>query len=113
MQAHLMIGKIMKKVRRKKMGEHREKVIRHAKLLLAEEWANGIKGIHVFDTTKCRMGYDTHPKDGRVTDTEYNDGRIERTKNGKVIRVFGENALTGDMLISQWERFAPNTDLGL
>jgi len=52
-------------------------------------------------------------KDGRVTDTTYNDGRIERTKNGKVIRVFGEDRLTGDLLISQWERFAPNTDLGL
>ena len=95
------------------MGEHREKVIRHAKLLLAEEWAKEVKSIHIFDTTECTMAYDTHPKDGRVTDKEYMDGRIERTKNGKVIRIFGENKLTGDELISQWERFAPNTDLGL
>tara|TARA_Y100001937_G_scaffold84499_2_gene114346 strand:- start:3716 stop:4003 length:288 start_codon:yes stop_codon:yes gene_type:complete len=95
------------------MTEHKDAVIKQAKLLLAEEWAKEVKSIHIFDTTQCTMAYDTHTEDGRVTDTEYMDGRIERTIDGKVIRTFGENALVGDELVSQWERFGPTTDLGL
>ncbi len=95
------------------MTEHRETVIKHAKLLLAEEWAKELKSIHIFDTRECSMAYDTHPEDGRVTDKEYMDGRIEREIDGKVIRVFGEDKLTGDELISQWERFGPSIDLGV
>ena len=108
-----MIGKIMKSLRRKKMGEHKAAVVRQAKLLLAEEWAKGVSDIHIFDTTQCRMAYDTNPEDGRVTDTRYLDGRIERTKDGKVIRTFGQEQLSGDELISQWERFGPAVDIDL
>tara|TARA_B100000902_G_scaffold197936_1_gene188897 strand:- start:604 stop:891 length:288 start_codon:yes stop_codon:yes gene_type:complete len=93
------------------MTEHKNVVIKQAKLLLAEEWAKGIAEIHVFDTTQCSMHYDTHPKDGKVTDTKYHDGRIERTKGGKVIRTFGKQALKGDELIAQWERFGPRVDI--
>jgi len=97
------------------MGEHKEKVIRQAKLLLAEKWADGITNIHVFDTTKVQMWYENinTEKDGRVTDITYNDGRIERSKDGKVIRTFGEKQLHGDDLINQWERFGPTVDISL
>tara|TARA_Y100000022_G_C13060369_1_gene288585 strand:- start:313 stop:600 length:288 start_codon:yes stop_codon:yes gene_type:complete len=95
------------------MGEHREAVIRQAKLLLAEEWANGVKGIHSFDTSKCTMAYDTHTEDGSVIDIEYNDGRIERSQDGKVIRTFGESQLSGDDLIAQWERFGPEVKIDI
>ncbi len=93
------------------MTEHKDVVIKQAKLLLAEEWAKGVSEIHVFNTNECRMAYDTHPEDGRVTDTKYHDGRIERTKNGKLVRTFGKGALTGDELIAQWERFGPVVDI--
>tara|TARA_B100002019_G_C21035544_1_gene481824 strand:+ start:364 stop:657 length:294 start_codon:yes stop_codon:yes gene_type:complete len=97
------------------MGEHTEKVIRQAKLLLAEKWADGITNIHIFDTTKTQMWYENinTEKDGRVTDITYNDGRIERSKDGKVIRTFGEKQLHGDDLINQWERFGPTVDISL
>ena len=97
------------------MGEHTEKVIRQAKLLLAEKWADGITNIHIFDTTKIQMWYENinTEKDGRVTDITYNDGRIERSKDGKVIRTFGEKQLHGDDLINQWERFGPTVDISL
>jgi hypothetical protein len=102
-------------MRRKAMGEHTEKVIRQAKLLLAEKWADGITNIHIFDTTKTQMWYENinTEKDGRVTDITYNDGRIERSKDGKVIRTFGEKQLHGDDLINQWERFGPTVDISL
>ena len=97
------------------MGEHKEKVIRQAKLLLAEKWADGITNIHIFDTTKTQMWYENinTEKDGRVTDITYNDGRIERSQNGKVIRIFGEKQLCGDDLIHQWERFGPTVDINV
>ena len=102
-------------MRRRVMGEHTEKVIRQAKLLLAEKWADGITNIHIFDTTKTQMWYENinTEKDGRVTDITYNDGRIERSKDGKVIRTFGEKQLHGDDLINQWERFGPTVDISL
>lgn len=102
-------------MRRKAMSEHKEKVIRQAKLLLAEKWADGITNIHIFDTTKTQMWYENinTEKDGRVTDITYNDGRIERSKDGKVIRTFGEKQLHGDDLINQWERFGPTVDISL
>ena len=95
------------------MTEHKETVIRQAKLLLAEEWAKGVSEIHIFDASICNMAYDTNPEDGRVTDTKYHDGRIERTKDGKLIRTFGEAQLSGDELISQWERFGPAVDINI
>lgn len=86
------------------MTEHKEKVIRHAMLLEAEDWAKGVSGIHVHSFSS--MWYDNHPEDtnkGNVTDTSYNDDTIVRTKKGKVIRVFGE-ALEGDALIDAWAK---------
>jgi hypothetical protein len=97
------------------MSEHKDAVIKQAKLLLAEQWANGITNVHVFDTTKVQMWYENinTEKDGRVTDITYNDGRIERSQNGKVIRTFGEKQLCGNDLINQWERFGPTVDISI
>ena len=47
------------------------------------------------------MAYDNHLEDGNVLDVTYNDGRIERQKDGKVIRVLGKK-LEGDDLISKY-----------
>lgn len=86
------------------MTEHKDKVIKHAMLLEAEDWSKLVEWIHVhkFDS----MWYDEWPQDTKkhsVCDTKYNDGRIERTHAGKLIRVIGEK-LTGDDLIDKWAR---------
>lgn len=86
------------------MTEHRDKVIRHAMLLEAQEWAMGVSQIHVHGLAS--MAYDKWPedtKDGSVTDTHYNNGTIKRTKQGNLIRVIGKE-LQGDQLINQWSR---------
>ena len=52
------------------------------------------------------MYYDTRPEDthsSAVTDKEFNNGVIERYKNGKLIHTFGE-ALTGQALIDSYKR---------
>lgn len=54
----------------------------------AEEWAKGVKSLHVFDTNIISsMWYETRPEDGSVTDIEYNDGSIIRTiiSTGEVV----------------------------
>ena len=69
------------------MGEFDYKVQRQRVLLEAEEWADGVKSIHVHGITS--MYYETAEskadieKNGNVTDTEYNSGLIVRERNGK------------------------------
>lgn len=87
------------------MTEYTETVKRQALLLEAEVWADGIASIHAFDTRKVTMAYDEYLDDGNVVDTTFNDGRIERRKNGKLIRILGEK-LQGDELIDKYERFS-------
>ncbi len=88
------------------MSEYDEIVERQRQLLLAEQWALGIKGIHAHSLSS--MWYDNRPedtKDGKgVVDTEYNNGLIERKQDGKVICYFGKK-LEGDDLISQWRKY--------
>ena len=51
------------------------------------------------------MWYDNRPQDtddGMVEDYQYNDGRIERFKNGKLIHTFTEEQLTGEQLIDEF-----------
>ncbi len=87
------------------MTQYQERVRKQALKLEAEEWANEVAGIHAHSLSS--MWYDDHPEDtadGGVVDTTYNDGRIERSKNGKVIRVMGKR-LTGDMLVDAYEKF--------
>ena len=87
------------------MTEYADSVKRQALLLEAEVWADGIVSIHAFDTRKVTMAYDEYLDDGIIVDTTFNDGRIERRKDGKLIRVLGEK-LEGDELIDKYERFS-------
>ena len=88
------------------MGEYTDIVERQRQRLAAEEWAKGIREIHVYqlkslwydnDETKCDMD------NGSVTDTVYNDGTIERRQNGLLIRTFGD-VLTGEALVDKFGR---------
>ena len=81
------------------MGEFDYRVQRQRVLLEAEEWADGVKSIHVHGITS--MYYETAEskadieKNGNVTDTEYNSGLIVRERNGKEVCTFGIRK-TGD-----------------
>ena len=87
------------------MGEFDLRVQRQRVLLEAEEWADGVKSIHVHGITS--MWYETAEskadieKNGQVTDTEYNSGLIVRERNGKEVCTFGIKK-TGDDLIDAY-----------
>ena len=87
------------------MGEFDLRVQRQRVLLEAEEWADGVKSIHVHGITS--MHYETAEskadieKNGQVTDTEYNSGLIVRERNGKEVCTFGIRK-TGDDLIDAY-----------
>ena len=88
------------------MTQYEQRVRNQAVKLAAEEWANEVSGLHAHSLTS--MWYETNPEDmddGGVTDVHYNDGRIERSKGGKIIRVMGER-LTGQKLIDKFEQLA-------
>ena len=91
------------------MGQYDEVVERQRLLLEAEEWANGIKDLHTFNTETCNMWYETRPDDGRVMDVRFNDERIKRTllgdrpKGTKTEIWFGKQ-LKGDDLINSYTR---------
>tara|TARA_Y100000590_G_scaffold463989_1_gene632245 strand:+ start:711 stop:986 length:276 start_codon:yes stop_codon:yes gene_type:complete len=90
------------------MTQYDERVQRQRDKLEAEEWAKGVKWIHVHRLKS--MWYDDRPQDtddGSVTDTMYNSGLIVRTRDGKHIHTFGE-ALKGDDLVYEWGRYNPN-----
>ena len=65
------------------MGQYADRVDRQRRMLEAEEWAEGIRSVHTHSISS--MWYDTRPHDTEngqmVTDTQYNDGLIKRTKN--------------------------------
>ena len=85
------------------MTEYDFKVERQRDLLAAEEWAKGVKSMHVHSLKS--MWYDNRPQDtdtGNVTDVQFNDGRIQRSKNGKVIHTWNDDVKTGDDLISAY-----------
>ena len=88
------------------MGEFDYRVKRQKVLLEAEEWADGVKGIHVHGITS--MWYETEEsikdfENGNVTDTHYYGGHVVRQQNGKVIRTFGEQ-VTGEDLVNAYVR---------
>lgn len=85
------------------MTEYKNAVERQRLLLEAEVWADGIESIHGFDTRKVTMAYDDYLDDGIVVDTTFNDGRIERRQDGKLIRTLGKK-LEGDELIDKYWR---------
>ena len=87
------------------MGEFDYRVKRQALLLEAEEWAKGVESLHSHSITS--MWYETEAskadieENGMVTDTQYNDGRIVRERDGRTILVLGEK-LEGDDLIDKY-----------
>ena len=84
------------------MTQYKDKVELQKKILAAEEFADNIKGIQIHRMNS--MWYDDRPQDtenGSVTDITYNDGRIEREKDGKLIHTFGKK-LEGDALIQKY-----------
>ena len=87
------------------MGQFDDKVERQRKLLEAEEWSRGVKGLHAHSMNS--MWYDNRPEDtadGKsVIDIEYNGGLIKRTLDSGKVVYFGER-LRGDELIAEWER---------
>ena len=88
------------------MTQYEQRVRNQAVKLAAEEWADEVNGLHAHSLTS--MWYETNPEDmddGGVWDVHYNDGRIERSKDGKIIRVMGER-LTGQALIDKFEQLA-------
>ena len=91
------------------MTEYRNLVEWKRKQLAAEEWAKGVSMIHAHKLDS--MWYDTRPEDtknGGVTDTQYNDGSIERILSNGGIVYFNERKLTGDELIDAWEKATYN-----
>ena len=89
------------------MGEFQDRVDRQRILLEAEEWANGIESLHVHSITSIWYQTEASKADieenGMVTDTQYNDGRIVRERDGRTILVLGEK-LEGDALIDKYRR---------
>ena len=71
--------------------------------LAAEEWKDGVQNFHMHSLKS--MWYDNRPQDtddGMVEDYQYNDGRIERFKNGKLIHTFTEEQITGEHLVDEF-----------
>ena len=85
------------------MTEFKDVVYRQSLLLEAEQWALGVRNIHVHSLNS--MWYDDRPDDttngNSVTDITYNNGLIERKQNGKIIHYFGRK-LEGQELIDQY-----------
>ena len=85
------------------MGQFDYKVENQRKLLLAEEWAKGVKAIHGHSLTS--LWYDTRGTDGNVVDTEYNDGLIERVIQSSGEVVYFGTQLKGTELVDKWEQY--------
>ena len=84
------------------MTEYKDSVEEQRLNLQAEKWAKGIKSIHIHSLSS--MWYDDRPEDtadGKmVTDTEYNDNRIVREQDGKIIHTWGEKKSDKELLQS-------------
>ena len=87
------------------MTEYKERVERQRLLLEAEEWAQGVKGMHAHSLSS--MWYDTRPQDTEdgksVMDITYNSGLIKRRLNDGTEVYFGKE-LKGDDLIYEYEK---------
>jgi hypothetical protein len=87
------------------MGQYQDLVDKQRTLLLAEEWAKTVKGLHVHSLDS--MWYDDRPQDtadGKfVTDISFNNGLTERTLENGTKVYFGE-VLKGDELLWAYEK---------
>jgi len=84
------------------MTEYKDAVEEQRLILQAEKWAKEIKSIHIHSLSS--MWYDDRPEDtadGKmVTDTEYNDNRIVREQDGKIIHTWGEKKSVKELVQS-------------
>ena len=81
------------------MTEYSDRVVKRAKEIAAEAWANKIRDIHMHRLNS--MWYEPEPdvaKDQGVTDITYNSGKI--TRDGKTI----VEGVTGEDLVYLWEK---------
>jgi len=71
------------------MSQYNDVVDRQRRLILAQEWASGVKSLHAHSLTSC--WYDTRGNDGSVLDVEYNNGVVKREvrETGEIV-FFGE-----------------------
>lgn len=88
------------------MTQYEDRVERQRLQLEAEKWANVPKSVHIHRLSS--MWYETEEskadlEDGNVTDIQYNSGRIERSRNGELIRTFGKD-LKGEELVRAYQR---------
>ena len=88
------------------MTQYDDSVDRQRRLLLAEEWAKGVKSVHAHSLTSC--GYDTRGDDGSVLDVEYNNGVVMREIRETGETVFFGEPLKGDELLSAFGRNTGN-----
>jgi len=81
------------------MSQYNDVVDRQRRLILAQEWANGVKSLHAHSLTSC--WYDTRGNDGSVLDVEYNNGVVKREirETGEIV-FFGEPLYGDDLLNS-------------
>ena len=84
------------------MTQYDERVELQRLKIEAEEWAKGFRSLQVHSLQS--MWYDDRPKDtadgANVTDVQYNDGTVHRSKNGKLIHVFGKPLKGKDLIES-------------
>ena len=95
------------------MGQYENLVKKRRLLLEAEEWANGVKDLHIHSLNS--MWYDNRPEDtadGKtVTDIQFNSGLIQRQCADGTTVYFGEK-LEGDELLNEYtRRTAPTLSL--
>ena len=87
------------------MTQYKNEVERQAKLLAAEEWAVGVKGVHAHSMKS--MWYDTRPQDtengNSVLDVIYNSGLVQRQTHDGHTLYFGEE-LKGKELVYEYLR---------
>lgn len=88
------------------MGQYDELVERQQLLLEAEVWAEKIKNIHTFDSDTTTMGYDypNTTREGYVTDTTFNDGRVERLVHKTQKKYLICEKLTSKELLKTYQR---------
>ena len=73
------------------MTEYKAAVERRRLQIEADEWSKGVRSLHSHQLKS--MWYDNRPQDtdnGAVTDVQYNNGVIVRSKKGKEIHRFGK-----------------------
>jgi len=93
------------------MSQYNDRVERQRLLILAEEWAKSVKGIHSHSLSS--MWYDTRPQDTEdgksVIDIEYYSGLIKRQTHDGYEVYFGKE-LKGDDLIDAYTQVSKPSD---